>query len=107
MDVVKALSKQMSNMGYVLVLTFICYNFLALLTYSNLGNYITYLGAKALENLGLSNYPILLLIGLLKSISSSISLLNNLEIVATSLIALLFKEKINIKLWIEIILITI
>ena len=63
MDVVKALSKQMSNMGYVLVLTFICYNFLALLTYSNLGNYITYLGAKALENLGLSNYPILLLIG--------------------------------------------
>lgn len=51
--------------------------------------------------------PILLLIGLLKSISSSISLLNNLEIVATSLIALLFKEKINIKLWIEIILITI
>ena len=31
----------------------------------------------------------------------------NLEIVATSLIALLFKEKINIKLWIGVILITI
>ena len=52
--------------------------------------------------------PILLLLGLSKSSSSSISLLNNLEIVATSLIALLFfKEKIKPKLWIGIILITI
>ncbi len=52
--------------------------------------------------------PIFLLIGLSQSNSSSISLLNNLEIVATSLIALIiFKEKINLKLWIGIILITL
>ena len=63
MDVVKALSNQMSNMGYILVLTFISYNFLALLSYSNLGTYITYLGARALEIMGLSKYPIVLLIG--------------------------------------------
>lgn len=63
MDVVKGLSKQMSNMGYILVLTFISYNFLALLSYSNLGTYITFLGAKALEVMGLSKYPILLLLG--------------------------------------------
>ena len=62
-DVVHALAKQMSNMGYVLVLTFISYNFLALLSYSNLGTYITYLGANGLQKLGLSEYPILLLIG--------------------------------------------
>ena len=63
MDVVKGMAKQMSNMGYVLVLTFFCYNFLALLSYSNIGTYITYLGASGLEALGLSEYPILLLIG--------------------------------------------
>lgn len=62
-DVVKGLAHQMSNMGYILVLTFISYNFLALLSYSNIGTYITYLGAKGLEVLGLSKYPILLLIG--------------------------------------------
>lgn len=63
MDVVKGMSKQMSTMGYVLVLTFFCYNFLALLSYSNIGTYITYLGASGLQALGLSEYPILLLIG--------------------------------------------
>ena len=63
MDVVSALAKQMSNMGYVLVLTFISYNFLALLSYSNLGTYITYLGSEGLQALGISEYPILLLIG--------------------------------------------
>lgn len=63
MDVVKGMSKQMSSMGYVLVLTFFCYNFLALLSYSNIGTYITYLGASGLEALGLSEYPILLLFG--------------------------------------------
>lgn len=63
MDVVKAMAKQMSNMGYVLVLTFFSYNFLALLSYSNIGTYITYLGAEALQALGLAEYPILLLIG--------------------------------------------
>lgn len=62
-DIVKAMSKQMSGMGYIIVLTFFSYNFLALLSHSNLGTYITYLGAKLLENIGLSDYPILLLIG--------------------------------------------
>ncbi|MGL4848001.1 MAG: AbgT family transporter [Clostridium sp.] len=63
MDVVKAMSKQMGGMGYVLVLTFFSYNFLALLSYSNIGTYITYLGASFLQSLGLSQYPVLLLIG--------------------------------------------
>lgn len=63
MDVVKAMSHQMSNMGYILVLTFFSYNFLALLSYSNIGTYITYLGATGLQKLGLAEYPILLLIG--------------------------------------------
>ena len=52
--------------------------------------------------------PILLMVGLMYSNASSVSLLNNFEIVATSLIALLiFKEKINIKVWIAIFLIII
>ena len=50
-------------MGYVIVLTFFCYNFLALLTYTNIGTYITYLGSEALKSLGLAKYPILLIIG--------------------------------------------
>ncbi|MDY3827375.1 MAG: AbgT family transporter [Clostridium sp.] len=62
-DIAVALAKQLGNMGSVLLLTFVSYNFLALLSYSNLGTYITYLGAKALEALGLSNQPIFLLIG--------------------------------------------
>ncbi len=62
-DVVVAMSKQMGSMGYVIVLSFFCYNFLALLTYTNLGTYITLMGAKGLEAIGLAQYPILLLIG--------------------------------------------
>lgn len=62
-DVVTAMAKQLGTMGYVLVLTFFSYNFLALLTYTNFGTYITYLGANALEALGLSNSPTLLIIG--------------------------------------------
>lgn len=63
MDIVKAMSKQMSGMGYILVLTFFSYNFLALLSYSNIGTYITYLGATFLQGLGIDKYPIMLLIG--------------------------------------------
>lgn len=62
-DVVKALSKQVGSMGYTIVLTFFCYNFLALLTYTNLGTYITYLGATVLGALGLAKSPTLLIIG--------------------------------------------
>ncbi|WP_062260950.1 AbgT family transporter [Endozoicomonas arenosclerae] len=62
-DVVKAMVKQMNTVGYVLVLTFFCYNFLALLSFTGLGTYITYLGASFLQFLGLDNFPILLIIG--------------------------------------------
>lgn len=52
--------------------------------------------------------PILLMFGLLDSFSSNASLLNNFEIVCTSLIALfIFKEKISKKMWLAIILITL
>jgi len=51
--------------------------------------------------------PILLLIGLKTSSSENVSLLNNFEIVATSLLALLFfKEVISKRLWLGITLIT-
>lgn len=62
-DVVKAMVFQMNTMGYILVLTFFCYNFLGLLAYSGLGAYITYLGAETLLALRLQQFPILLLIG--------------------------------------------
>ena len=52
--------------------------------------------------------PNLLLLGLAYGNAQNTALLNNFEIVATSLIALfIFKEKINFKLWIAIILILI
>lgn len=52
--------------------------------------------------------PILLMFGLMSSTSSSASLLNNFEIVCTSLIALIiFKEFISKKMWIAILLITL
>ena len=62
-DVVRAMSKSMSSMGAVLVLTFFSYNFLALLSQSQLGTYLTYLGATGLQKMGLADYPILLIIG--------------------------------------------
>ena len=47
--------------------------------------------------------PILLMIGIVNTNSANVSLLNNFEIVATSLIALIiFKEVISRKLWIAI-----
>ena len=52
--------------------------------------------------------PILLMFGLLDSMSSSASLLNNFEIVCTSLIALLiFKEAVSKRMWLAIALITV
>lgn len=52
--------------------------------------------------------PIFLMIGLNLTTPANVSLLNNFEIVATSLIALfIFKEIINKRLWIAIILITV
>lgn len=52
--------------------------------------------------------PIFLMIGLQNTNASNASLLNNFEIVATSVIALfLFKELISKKMWIAILLVTI
>ncbi len=52
--------------------------------------------------------PILLMLGIRSSNSASVSLLNNFEIVATALIALvIFREVISRKLWIAIFLVTI
>ena len=52
--------------------------------------------------------PIFLMIGLTKCSAANASLLNNFEIVATSLIALfIFREAISKKLWLAIILVTI
>ena len=52
--------------------------------------------------------PILLMTSLKNSSAESVSLLNNFEIVATSMIALLFfKEKISARLWSAIALITV
>lgn len=52
--------------------------------------------------------PILLMVGLKTTAATSASLLNNFEIVATSLIALLvFKESIGRKMWLAITLITL
>lgn len=62
-DIVTSMVKQMDTMGYILVLTFFCYNFLGILAYSGIGAYVTYLGAQALVFMGLQSYPVLLLIG--------------------------------------------
>lgn len=52
--------------------------------------------------------PILLMIGLTRTSAANVSLLNNFEIVATSLIAaILFRETIRRRLWIAIILVTL
>lgn len=52
--------------------------------------------------------PILLMLGIARTNSANVSLLNNFEIVATSIIALVvFKELISKKLWFAIFLVTI
>ncbi len=52
--------------------------------------------------------PILLMFGIARTNSANVSLLNNFEIVATSIIALvIFKEIISSKLWIAIAMVTI
>lgn len=51
--------------------------------------------------------PILLMFGITRTNSANVSLLNNFEIVATSMIALVvFKEVISKKLWIAILMVT-
>ena len=52
--------------------------------------------------------PILLMLGITMTNSANVSLLNNFEIVATSIIALvIFKEVISKRLWLTILLVTI
>lgn len=52
--------------------------------------------------------PIALMIGITRTSAANASLLNNFEIVATSLIALFFfKEAISRKLWLGIVLVTL
>lgn len=69
LDVVNSMVKQMNTLGYVLVLTFFCYNFLGILSYSGLGAWITYLGSQGLLALGVQEYPILLIIGFILTTS--------------------------------------
>lgn len=52
--------------------------------------------------------PVFLMLGLMRTTAENASLINNFEIVATSLIALvIFREKISPKLWVAILLITL
>ena len=52
--------------------------------------------------------PILLMVGITKTTSANVSLLNNFEIVATSITALIvFKEVISGRLWLAIVFVTI
>lgn len=52
--------------------------------------------------------PILLMFGIARTSSANVSLLNNFEIVATSVIALvIFKEAVSIRLWFAILTVTI
>lgn len=52
--------------------------------------------------------PILLMLGIARTNSANVSLLNNFEIVATSIIALeIFKEVISPKLWLAILMVTV
>lgn len=52
--------------------------------------------------------PILLMMGIVRTDSANVSLLNNFEIVATSLIAFfIFKEVLSKRLWIAIVLVTV
>lgn len=52
--------------------------------------------------------PVLLMLGLMRTTAENASLINNFDIVATSLIALvIFREKISPKLWVAILLITL
>ena len=61
-DVVAAMTKQVKELSYMFVLTFFCFNFLALMTYSGVGAYITYSGVRAILAMNLESSPVLLLV---------------------------------------------
>ncbi|MCL6271899.1 AbgT family transporter [Sansalvadorimonas sp. 2012CJ34-2] len=62
-DIVNAMTRQMNVAGYILVLTFFCYNFLSLLSYSGMGIWFSWIGVVFLKYLGLETWPVLLIIG--------------------------------------------
>lgn len=64
-DVARAMSQSMSDMGYYLVLAFFAAQFIALFADSKLGLILAINGAEALQALGLSGLPLLLLFVLL------------------------------------------
>lgn len=68
-DVISAMVKQVKEMGYMLVLTFFSFNFLAMLKHSLVGEYITYAGVKALFALNLDGSPALLLVAFIAMVS--------------------------------------
>lgn len=61
-DIVAAMTKAVKDMGYMLVLTFFCFNFLAMLKYSEVGSYLTFAGVKAILAMHLESFPVLLLV---------------------------------------------
>jgi aminobenzoyl-glutamate transport protein len=61
-DVISSMVKQVKELAYMLVLTFFCFNFLALMTYSGMGSYITYCGVKSIATMNLESSPVLLLV---------------------------------------------
>lgn len=64
-DIISGMAKQIGSMSYVIVLTFFCYNFLALLSYTNADIFITGVGASFLQKIGLSGSPILLILAVI------------------------------------------
>ena len=61
-DLIKAASKQVGGVSYLMVLTFFSFNFLAMFTYSNLGALAACAGARALIALDLGSWPCVLLV---------------------------------------------
>ena len=62
-DVVKAINRQLGTMGYILVLTFFCYNFLSLMSYSGVGAWVVWLGASSAQMVLEQAHPVTLLLG--------------------------------------------
>ena len=60
-DIIGAMSKHIGSMSYVIVLTFFCYNFLSLFSYTNADVFITGAGASFMQKIGISS-PALLII---------------------------------------------
>lgn len=61
-DIISAAAKQLGGCGYLMVLTFVSFNFLAMFNYSGLGAWIACRGAQGLIALDLGSSPCLLLI---------------------------------------------